>query len=300
LHIGDPVLGPMGLLLGRLFAVPVVATVHGLDVTYPHPLYQLLIRAVLKRLDGIVAISAAAARECVARGANPTCCHVVAVGVDPEMPLQVSRDEARSRLEARLGLRLQEARVILTVGRLVPRKGVAHFVESVLSRVVERRPNTRYLVVGDGPDRQRIAALATAGGLAENVCLLGRLSQADVHAAYRACDLFLMPNIPVEGDIEGFGLVVLEAGAAERWVVASDLEGIRDAIHPGQNGSLVSWDDPEAQAQAIVSLLDDDHERDRLGRQARQFVVRNFSWPGIADRYLDLFDRLGSLARASR
>lgn len=289
-HLGDPVLAPVGFVLQSVFRLPIVVTVHGLDVTYPHALYQLIVPRLLRRFDAVVAISRLAFRECVARGVAPERCYVVPPGVSSDLPVKLSREAARIQIEQRFGVRLGESGILLTTGRLISRKGVAWFVEFVLPIVVEHFPAVRYLVVGDGPERDRIRAATERAGMQGNVVLLGRLDREELWWCYRACDLFVMPNIPVAGDVEGFGLVVLEAGVAERAVVASNLEGIRDAISNGENGILVQTSDVSDWATKIITLLQNDDARDELGRRARVYAHQHFSWSSMADRYLDVFD----------
>jgi glycosyltransferase involved in cell wall biosynthesis len=292
IHLGDPALGALGLVLGGIFRVPVVVTVHGLDVVYPNRLYQWVTSRVLRRLDRIVAISNAAQTECLKRGARLDRCSVVTIGVDPPPIVLPTRAEARDRLTASYGLTLVGRDVLLTTGRLVRRKGVAWFVDEVLPKIVKVRPETVYLVVGVGPEEARIRAAIEQRRMMGHVRLLGKVSNATLWDAYRACDLFVMPNIRVKGDLEGFGLVAIEAGLAERFVVASDLEGIRDAIIPSKNGALVSPDDSAAFSRAIANQLANRPGLDELGVSARAFAIDRFSWPRIVDDYLRIFDSL--------
>jgi phosphatidylinositol alpha-1,6-mannosyltransferase len=292
IHVGDPVLAPLGVILGRLIGAPVVSTAHGLDVTYPHPLFQAVVLPFLRRVDRVIAISQSTADECLRRGVCPERCQVIPYGVDPGPSDLPSREQARSRLKTASGIDLDGRDVLLTTGRLVARKGVAWFVEAALPEIVRRRPSVLYVVVGEGPERPRILAAAEANGVATHVRLLGQIPRDLVWAAYRACDLFVMPNVPVAGDMEGLGLVALEAGVAERYVVAADIEGISDAIIPGSNGTLVPPRDAMAQAQAVVDFLARGDERTALGKLAREFVLDRFNWSRVADAYVGVFDEL--------
>jgi phosphatidylinositol alpha-1,6-mannosyltransferase len=121
-----------------------------------------------------------------------------------------------------------------------------------------------------------------------------------LRAAYHLADLFVMPNIPVQNDIEGFGLVALEAAAAGRYVVASRLDGIPEAIVPGQNGTLLDPLDSEAFASSILHLLADDRKRIALGLKAREFVERHYSWDIIARKYQQVFMRVVQAQQSPR
>ena len=290
IHLGDLALGGLGYLLGRILRVPIVVTVHGLDVIYPNWFYQRVVSWVLPTFDAVIAISRATQAECLERGVRPARCFVVTNGVDPPPVDLPDRAEARNRLATTYGLSLSDRDVLLTTGRLVRRKGVAWFVEEVLPSIIHLSPGTVYLVVGTGPDEARIREAIVRTGLNDQVRLIGKVPNEDLWDAYRACELFVMPNIAVKGDMEGFGLVAIEAGLAERYVVASDLEGIRDAIVPPFNGDLVSPGDSTALAKTIANRLADPVGLDKLGRTARQFVTDRFGWNAIVDEYLRIFD----------
>lgn len=299
-HLGDPVLAPLGLLLKILFAVPIVVTVHGLDITYPNRLYQWVVPRTVSLFDAVIPISAQAYRECLVRGIPAERCQTIPVGVNSIPPFRFTQEGARKYLLSRLGLDLASRRVLLTSGRLIARKGVAHFIENTLPLIVAKQPQTVYLIIGDGPDRDRILGKAREHHLADHVSLLGLVDQETLWAAYYAADVFVMPNVPVKGDVEGFGLVILEACLAECCVVASDLEGIRDAVENGRNGLLVPALNPFRQAEIILRLLECPEEREALGRQGRQVVAERFDWSRIAGRYLSVFDSVVARDTARR
>jgi len=292
IHLGDPVLAPLGVILKRLFHRPVVVTVHGLDVTFPHPLYQMLIVPCLYRLDRLICISAAAREACWQHGIPPERCTVIPLGIDAAAFHTPPPEEARLHLEARVGYPLGDRVLLLTVGRLVERKGVAWFVASVLPPLVAARPDILYLVVGEGPQRVTIETAVQEKGLEEHVALLGQVDEATLRSAYAAAHVFVMPNLPVPGDMEGFGLVALEACAAGCLVVAADLEGIPEAIVPGENGFLVPPGDVDAYVKTILPLLRAEQRRQALGRQAQRFVREHYSWEHVAEQYLTVFQEV--------
>jgi phosphatidylinositol alpha-1,6-mannosyltransferase len=294
IHLGDSVLAPLGMVLKGLFRLPIVVTVHGLDVTFPHPLYQWLIPRCLHRLDRLICVSAAAREACRQRGILPEHCTIIPNGIDAAAFHTRSPEEARRLLEARLGYPLGDRALLLTVGRLVERKGVAWFVASVLPRLVAARPDIVYLVVGEGPQRGDIETAVQAKGLEGHVVLLGQVDEATLRAAYASAHVFVMPNIPIPGDMEGFGLVALEACTAGCCVVVADLEGIPDAIVPGQNGFLVPPGDTDGYVNTILPLLSDEQRRLSLGRQAQRFVREHYSWEHVAEQYLAVFREVSS------
>ena len=149
------------------------------------------------------------------------------------------------------------------------------------------------VIGGSGPHRDAIEA-AAARLPTSAVRLLGQVSdetRADLHGG---ADLYLMPNRPVAGDAEGFGLVGAQAAHAGLPVVATALEGVTDAVVDGVTGRLVPPSDPGAVAEAVVALLADPAERARLAASARVEAPRRFSWDSVGDRYAAALARLAA------
>ena len=297
-HLGDGVLAPVGLALGRLLGdVPVTVTVHGLDVIYPSPVYQQIIPRCLARSARVTPNSTATYQECIRRGVAQGRCQVIPCGVAKRQPLVEtnlkSRHVAREMVARALGRDLSEGPTVLCVGRLVRRKGVAWFVERVVPRLVEQIPEVSVIVVGSGPDRERIARVRREVGLERSVVTLGRVADDVLDAVYAASDVFAMPNIPTTGDMEGFGIAALEASVAGLWVLAANLDGIPDAIHNGLNGALLPPLDAAAWASRLADMLGDPLACRRAGTLGREFTLEHFRWSTTADRYEGMFSDLG-------
>ena len=273
-HLGDALLAPLGLVLGRLFSVPVTATACGLDVTWGFPGYQAVAVGSLRRLDAVAAISRATLEECTRRRIPRGRCVVIPPGIEPTGPT-VARD--RSALTRLAGMDLGDMRVLVTVGRLVPRKGVRWFVDEVMPRLPD---DIVYLVVGTGPEESAIRGASAERGLGDRVRLLGRLSDDAVATVYSTADAFVMPNVVVPGDVEGFGMVAIEAGHAGLPVVAADLQGIADAVVGGA-GRLVPAGSAESFAAAIEETLANPPDRADVKRS----VDETFGWPALAERF---------------
>jgi glycosyltransferase involved in cell wall biosynthesis len=292
IHLSDALLAPLGLALRTLLRVPVIVTVHGLDVTYSNRLYQWLWPKFLRRLDKVICVSSYTRMQCIRRGVPASLCEVVPNGVNMVEFSDHFTSQAMRNLQMKAGPVIRGRKVLLTVGRLIERKGVVHFLTDIMPRLLAQRTDICYLIVGEGPQRDLIETRIASLHLGDHVALLGRVDDDTLRAAYHVSDLFVMPNIPVQNDIEGFGLVALEAAAAGRYVVASRLDGIPEAIVPGQNGTLIDPLDSEAYVDSILDLLADDERREELGRKAREFVRDKYSWDIIARRYLQVFLRV--------
>jgi glycosyltransferase involved in cell wall biosynthesis len=289
IHLSDPVLAPLGIMLRMLLHVPLVVNAHGLDVTYPNALYQAIIPSCLRRFERIICISDYTRRECIRRGVDPERCVVIPPGIEVSDYTIYSLDSDRRIHLKSLGINQCDLRVLLSVGRLVPRKGIGDFISEALPLLAAQRRDWIYLIVGEGPERSNIEAAIRSHGLTEHVKLLGRLDHAMLLGVYSLADLFVMPNVPVSGDPEGFGLVILEARSAGVPVVAADLEGISEALgDENEDGILVKprhWADFVA---AINFWLDRENTiEDRLQRRSR--VEAQFAWAHIAEKYLELF-----------
>jgi len=281
-HVSSARIAPLGVLVARLLGARASASVHGLDVTLTgkSPLYGRLTPYSLRRCHSILANSHATREQALSLGLDPERCHVVPCGVDAEQARrQLPRPEARRRLGRALGLDLGRGPLLLTVGRLIRRKGVAWFVRHVMPRLA---PDSAYLVLGQqGPERGPVLQAVREGRLAGRVHL--RLGAPDSlrDLAYDAADLFVMPNIPVPGHREGFGIVLLEAGAHGLPVVASRIEGIPDAVRPGETGLLAEAGDSSSFAAAIAAALEWRASPDAV----RAAVRRHYSWERAYDGF---------------
>lgn len=288
ISVGDPIVGLIGWVLRWLFRVPVVVTVHGLDVTYAFPPYQWLIPRLLRRMDRVICISDSVRKSCIQRGISADRCVIIRPGVTVPERLP-SRSIARRRLEDLTGRNLDDATVLLTVARLVPRKGIAWFTESVLPRLASHPANVHYVIVGDGPELGRVRHAISQSRLRSRTFLLGRIPDDDLMHIYVSADLFIMPNLPVSGDMEGFGLVAFEAAAHALPVLAADLEGIRDAVIPEQTGWLLPSADADAWVHELANLFNEPNTRQIVSRRAFEVARDQFEWSQMVDAYEDLF-----------
>ncbi len=289
----------MSLVLRRIFDQTGVVTAsicHGHDVTWGFPPYQALAPHVLSALDAVSPVSAATGSHCLARGLEPSRMHVVPNGADMSRFSPAPRFEDRRAIlsagfpEAAASLAPQDL-VLCTVGRQVRRKGHAWFVREVMPRL---GPDVTLWLAGDGPEAPVIDAAARQAGVAARVLRLGAVSETQLQALYRGADLFVMPNVPVAGDIEGFGLVMLEANLGGMPVMAADFEGLAEVVTEGVNGRLAPTLDAAAFARVIAELNADPDQRARLGRDGEAHVRARFGWAPVADRQVEILRRLRS------
>lgn len=260
-----------------------VVFAHGKDITYPLAGYRHLVRRYLPTAPFVLANSAATAEQALAVGVPPERVQVLRLGVPPPVPaVDVAlREAARGRLQDH-GLP-DGAVVLVTVGRLVRRKGVLWFVDQVMPRLPGHYV---LLVAGDGADAGPIAAAAAEYGLDTRVLLLGRVDDATRETLMRGADLFVQPNVRVDGDMEGFGLVAVEAAMRGAVVVAADLEGLADAVLDGRTGVLVPTGDAAAWAATITELGSDPEATRALGLEYAARSTEEYSTEAMASRLM--------------
>ena len=180
--------------------------------------------------------------------------------------------------------------VLLSISRLVPRKGVDKAIEAT-ALVAKERPEVLLCVGGSGPDSDRLKNLASQLGMGEHVRFLGRVSEADMGPAYAAADLFVLPSRTSidPPDAEGFGIVFLEAGACGTPSLGGDSGGVPDAVRDGETGLLAPPEDARALADRILRLMGDAELLRRLGVNAKAHA-EDSTWPKAAGRYFAAFE----------
>jgi phosphatidyl-myo-inositol dimannoside synthase len=229
--------------------------VHGLDLVFPNALYQRVLRWALPRAGRVIANSSATKTvACEETGIDPG----QVVVVNPRLPRPASAPSAeiaRAELAGRVGLDLHRDTLILTtIGRLVRRKGVEWLIENVVPGLPSEAV---YLIAGDGPRRQEIETLVQRKSLEGRVRLLGGIDDEYRELLLRGADICLLPNVAVPGDMEGFGLAAVEAATRGTLVIASAIEGIRDAVIDGVTGIAVEAGNPASFTEAIARLMRD-------------------------------------------
>lgn len=281
---------PAAWFLSKLTRVPYAIQIHGSDILVPQRLYQLAITPLLSGARMLFANSRNTADLLVRRGLAAEKIQVVCPGVTPPPPPSAQPSGNILRL-------LEETAgrpTLVTVGRLIRRKGIKEFIEKVIPRLKERIPDLLYLVVGGEAKGslihqerilEELALAIQEGGHGNNVILLGRLSDADLEVIYRRASLFVLPCLDDPTDVEGFGIVILEAALRGVPSVASRCGGIPDAIADGKTGILVPPGDAQAMADTITHLLGDPARLAELGVAAKQRTLSEFTWDSVASRY---------------
>lgn len=267
--------GFLALAAKRSSGVPVVSTFFGVELSWLESQLGFL-RPVVRRIvtgsDAVTAISThtASLLRRLVPAVQPT---IIPFGAAVEPPSENPAAEHHLHTALRL----------LFVGRLVERKGV-HVLLDALARLPEEPPVTLD-VVGDGPERSSLEHRARSLGVSDRVCFHGFVPQEELEARLTSGDVLVLPAVvDSKGDVEGLGVVLLEAMGFQKPVIASAAGGIVDIVRPGENGLLVPPNDPGSLAAAIEELARDPALVRRLGRAARDDVRQRFSWDSIIGR----------------
>lgn len=274
-YVGDGVLSFVAWFFQSVMRKKVVITIHGLDVIYAKGVYQLMIKLFLPRVKRIVANSNATQAEAVKRGVMPNCIRVIPVGVEWDAK-QNDNKTAGAVCFDNNEFRVNGRKVLFTIGRLVERKGFAWFVRHVMP---ELKQDFVYVIAGGGPEYETLRAIIAELGLSSSVILVGKVSDQDKRQFFKFSDVFVSPNLSVPGNMEGFGIVNLEAGTYGLPVVAAAVDGVKDAVTDGLTGYLVAEKNAAAFQEGIKKALDLDKS------MIEHHVKKNYSWSNILSQY---------------
>jgi glycosyltransferase involved in cell wall biosynthesis len=212
---------------------------------------------------------------------DPSKVRIVPNGVDPE---KYKPTDNAAELKRSFGL--TEASVVLFVGNLIPRKGVGFLVEAA-RQVNKTQPYTQFVLVGDGPMKAQLTSDLAAANLTGNFIFKSGLSEEELAKMYACSDVFVLPSIQ-----EGQGIVLLEASASGKPVVAFDIGGVKEAVLNGETGLLANQGSSSELAEALLKLLGDTELRQRMGLAGRRFVEANFTWDICAKKMFAVYREL--------
>lgn len=296
---------PAAWLLSKRHHIPYAVCIYGSDIVLASKTYQLGIRPLLTSAKRLFPISRATTELLTRRGIPEDRICMICPGVTPPPPPDTEpSDKIKALAQAATG-----APVVLTVGRLVRRKGVLEFIRDVFPLLKKRLPQAQYWVVGGEPKaslihQERIGdqleAARQASGYADSIHLLGRCSDADLDWAYRTASVFVLPCLDLPHDVEGFGIVLLEAALKNVPSVATRCGGIPDAVLDGETGLLVPPGQPEAMAETLADLLQQPERLATMGRAGERRAREFFNWTAVAARYAAALQAALPMAPASR
>jgi phosphatidylinositol alpha-1,6-mannosyltransferase len=274
----------IGYLLRKIARIPYCVYAHGEEIGTALSSRQLtlLMRRTYGAADRIIANSRNTQALLSQIGVPETRIVLIPPGVDIRRFTPADSEESRRRLG------LQGQRILLTVGRLQRRKG-QDMVIRAMPALRASIPNLRYVIVGSGEEEAHLRSLALQLGVGTCVSFVGAVPDRDLPDYYRACDVFVLPNREEPNqDIEGFGIVFLEANACGKPVVGGRSGGTSDAVLDGATGLLIDGGSESALTEALRSLLQDGQRAAALGAEGRRRVVESFSWERVTEEIRQL------------
>ncbi|MGM1429177.1 glycosyltransferase family 4 protein [Sphingobacterium lactis] len=313
IHFNDGLIAALALFHKGYAHIKRVVTLHGLDVVFPLPYFQRYILPKFNRYDQLITVSRATAEAAILRGIAPEKITVVKNGVDHGMA--TPSPSTLAELSLLYPVLLKHKSYMLTLGRPVKRKGFSWFLREVVptlppdfhllmvgpfearksltERLLGLLPQKLYhlltLFLGYPSDQGEIRKLLKQGHLQDRVTHLGKVPFAHLHTLLAHASAFLMPNIKVSGDMEGFGLVCLEASLSGTLVLASDCEGITDAILPFKNGLLLPAGNALAWKEQLVKVLEDPTFFKQRALEFRDYSRQHYGWEKMALDYVQVF-----------
>jgi len=284
---------PNGYIAARVSqatGVPCVATLHGSDIFMAerNPLFRAMARRALAGAAHVTSCSGELKDRLLALGGREHEGKVLLVANGTDLAGgSGGGDGAAARERHGLGA----GPLLVAVGRLVYKKGFRYLLEGAPA-IFERFPDLRLVIGGGGDLAGELAAQARALGIAERVTFTGNLSQPEVLDLIAAGEIFVMPSIrDPRGNVDGLPIVVLEAMAAGKPLVATGISGIPLAVTDGETGLLVPEKNPTALSEAVCRLLGDPAEARRLGEAGRRRVAEELNWRAVARIHDGLYRR---------
>jgi glycosyltransferase involved in cell wall biosynthesis/peptidoglycan/xylan/chitin deacetylase (PgdA/CDA1 family) len=288
--IGELVAGSwLGMALRKLYRVKVIVYVHGEEITTVTGgrLSGNKRKDYLHAADKIIAVSSFTCDALTSMmDVKPESIVLIQNGVDTE---RFTPGPINPALVAKH--KLADKKVVVTVGRMVARKGVDKAVLAI-GKLLRHRQDLHYLILGDGELRPEVERIIASEGLGEHVTLVGKVSDSELVDYLRLSDLFLMPNRTMpDGDTEGFGLVFREANACRKPVIGGRAGGVVEAVQENHSGLLVDGNDIDAIATAVERVLDNAALAERLSAGGLQLALDN-NTAAVARQFLKTCERL--------
>ena len=272
-------LGTATYLVSKLLNIKYAVVLHGMDFTLAtrNSYKKTISRLILNRADKIIAANSYVAKLAGDFIKDNNKIKVINPGVKDFSDFNYADNS-----DVRQKNGLTDHKILFSLGRLVKRKGFDYVIKA-LQKVLRERPelDLLYIIAGQGPDNDYLKQIAYEElGLnwEKYIKFVGEVSESEKWSLLSCCDIFIMPSRNISGDFEGFGIVYLEANLAGKAVIAGRSGGVSDAVESGVNGLLV---DPESIleiSQAILSLLDKDFLRLKLGQLGRERALKDFNW----------------------
>lgn len=295
---GSFLVAPLVWILGKISGSKKTCYVHGLDLTYNSIFYQAIVRMFISKLDLIFANSRNTKLIALSKKAPQEKVLVIPPFISDSFLGEMDRLKLKTN-EFRSEFGINDKVVVLSVGRLTKRKGIAEFLENCFRVAVEKKKDLVFIIAGDEPkealvhragEKEKILKIIKKYNLENNVFLLGYQTDEEIKKLYHMCDIFIFPVIDVPGDIEGFGIVALEAAVAGKMAIGTRSGGIPDAIEDKYSGILVNSGDYEKMCEKLLYYSNHKDEREKLGLKAYNRVKTEFLYKSVIKKWKKILD----------
>jgi len=273
--------GFVGAICKKIFGVKHIASVHGSDINLIATSRALkkLFKFIAKNTDQIIVNSVFTKQKVLmVNDQLESKIQIIPMGVDMVKLNKIPLKDSQKIINAHY--------VILTVGRLIPLKGVNYLIRA-MSHVIVNYPTAKLVICGEGSEKVNLIKLVSELNLKDNVIFTGHVSNDRIAQYYHSADIFVLPSIRIDGFEEGLGVVLLEAMACGVPVIGSNTGGICSIIDDGYNGFLVAEKSPEDLAEKIGTLLSDESIREKFKVNGRGTVSTKYSWNVIIEQYAE-------------
>jgi len=286
-YFADGVAGFIAPLVRPFGPARFCITIYGLEMTYKNPFARFLMQNGAKTCDDVAVISENTKSITANSGISQKKLSIIHLGVEPQAYNTSRIDSIREKFEKQFSIDFKKDRVLFMFGRQVRRKGMAEFIEFGMPLLDS---DIKLIVGGTGIEAKRILAAREANDLTERVIIMGSMPDDQLAMFRHNCDLFLMPNIQIPNDVEGFGQTQLECMHAGMPVIAFAVDALTESIKEG--GFLIEPNNYAAFINQIHSYFKlTEIERETLQEICRNYVRSNYSWNTATDRYIELFQK---------
>jgi glycosyltransferase involved in cell wall biosynthesis len=282
-HFADHA-GLAGVLISKLLKKPFVLTSHGYDIYYNKKIgygygnklpSRFLLRFIFKIPNRITVASKSLKNQLKKFNIDSRKIQIIHNGINLDF---INEDNNKNKIK--------KSFVILTVANLLPIKNIGYMIEA-MPYILEKIPEAKYIVVGEGPDRKNLEKIIEKRKLSNNVILVGELSNNDLKNYYSIADVFVLPSIH-----EGFGIVKLEAFAFSIPVIVTDGGGIVEGIEDGKNGFIIPLRQPKKLANAVITILAKPELKKKMGQKGKETLMKKFLWEYNVKKIIHVYQGL--------
>lgn len=277
--------GLVGMLLKKVYSIPLIITVHGTDL---FPLRSMFFRQIQRKIVGnadiVTTNSKTAEKELLSRFPEiKSKLRLIPMGIDTKIFKPQNKKNLGSEFK-----KYKNNKIVLFVGRLNEQKGIEYLI-SAMPNVISKIKTARLLIIGEGEHRQQLERLITELNLSNFVEFLGSKNHREIAIYYNLADVLVLPAVTAKIGTESFGLVLAEAMACGTCVIGSSSGGIKDIINDGVNGLIFKEKNSGELADKIIRVIKDAKLRKKLLRNGVIFSKKNYDWNIISKKFLRIY-----------